>query len=195
MAGSSRWRQVAATLADADRRLLYARIVVADAEGRALTAGDLDSAGARRLRALTSAGLIAAEQDVLRPSEIFAELLREDPPRAAEGPERFLAGGRLTGLPRRARDRAELFGWLAGRVLAAGECLDEKQLTSRLAEVAVDPVALRRYLVDAGCLLRSPDGRDYRLPEPSMIEPWSLVERVETSFTEHGTGLDKLDRR
>ena len=95
---------------------------------------------------------------------MFAELLRESPPKAASGPERFLTGGRLTVLPRRSQDRAEVFGWLAGRVLAPGERLDERELTGRLAALADDPVALRRYLVDAGVLARTPDGRDYRLP-------------------------------
>jgi hypothetical protein len=161
---SAHWRRVLAVLADADRRLLYARVVVADAEGRPLLAAELDSAGRRRLRALVEAGLVVIEQDALRPGEVFADLLGQDPPRVAEGPERFLIGGRLTVLPRRARDRAAVFGWLAARVLAAGERLDEKQLTARLADLADDPVALRRYLVDAGNLVRSPDGRDYRLP-------------------------------
>ncbi len=165
MTESKRWRQVAAMLADVDRRLLYAQIVVSADTGTPMRAADLDSAGAKRLRALLAAGLVV-DDGALRPGEVFAELLDESAPRVASGPERFLTHGRLTVLPRRAADRDELFAWLAGRVLAPGECLDEKQLTSRLAELADDPVALRRYLIDAGELLRSPDGRDYRLPGP-----------------------------
>lgn len=164
MAESKRWRRVAAVLADPGRRLLYARIVVSADAGVPLCTADLDSAGAKRLRALAGAGLVADRGGVLHPGEVFAELLREPAPRAASGPERFLSDGRLTVLPRRARDRAAVFGWLAGRVLDRGERLDERELTDRLAAVADDPVALRRYLVDAGVLVRSPDGRDYRLP-------------------------------
>ncbi len=92
MTTSAHWRRVVAVLADADRRLLYARIVIADAQGSPLQAAELDSGGSRRLRALAEAGLVLIEQDALRPGEVFADL------------------------------------------------------------------------VDAGAVLRSPDGRDYRLP-------------------------------
>lgn len=167
MAESKRWRRVAAVLADPGRRLLYARVVLAADAGTPLRAADLDSAGGKRLRALAEAGLVVDDAGVLTPGEVFAELLRESAPRAASGPERFLTGGRLTVLPRRAGDRAELFAWLASHVLSAGERLDERALTERLAALADDPVALRRYLIDAGALVRSPDGRDYRLAEPA----------------------------
>ena len=165
MTESKHWRRVAAVLADAGRRLLYARIVVASEEGAPLVAADLDSAGAKRLRALTEAGLVTDVDGVLATGDILTRLLQEAAPQAASGPERFLTGGRLTVLPRRARDRAELFAWLATRVLAPGECLGERELTDRLVALADDPVALRRYLVDAGALARTPDGRDYRLAE------------------------------
>ena len=155
---------MAAVLADPGRRSLYARVVLAAEDGTPARAADLDSAGGKRLRALTEAGLVVDDGGVLSPGEVFAELLRESPPRAASGPERFLTGGRLTVLPRRAQDRAEVFAWLAARVLTPGESLDERALTGRLAALADDPVALRRYLVDAGALARTPDGRDYRLP-------------------------------
>ncbi len=164
MTESRRWRRVAAVLADPGRRLLYARVVVAADAGTPLRAAELDAAGAKRMRALTEAGLVTDADGVLAPGDILTDLLQEAAPQAASGPERFLTGGRLTVLPRRARDRAELFAWLAIRVLAPGECLGERELTDRLAALADDPVALRRYLVDAGALVRDPDGRDYRLP-------------------------------
>lgn len=164
MTESRRWRRVAAVLADPGRRLLYARVVVAADAGTPLRAAELDAAGAKRMRALTEAGLVTDADGVLAPGDILTDLLQEAAPQVASGPERFLTGGRLTVLPRRARDRAELFAWLAIRVLAPGECLGERELTDRLAALADDPVALRRYLVDAGALVRDPDGRDYRLP-------------------------------
>lgn len=165
MAESKRWRRVVAVLADPGRRSLYARIVLAADLGTPVRAAGLDSAGGKRLRALTEAGLVVDDAGVLTPGEVFAALLEESAPRVVTGPERFLAGGRLTVLPRRARDRAEVFGWLAGRLLAPGESLGERDLTDRLAGLADDPVALRRYPIDAGALVRSPDGRDYRLPD------------------------------
>lgn len=88
-------------------------------------------------------------------------LLSADPVRRPTGPERFLRSGRLAELPRTQRDRLEVFDWLAERVIGT-EVLDERELTRRLAELADDPVALRRHLVDAGFLVRDPDGRNYR---------------------------------
>ena len=55
-----------------------------------------------------------------------------------------------------------VLGWLVERAVHDTELLDEKELTRRLAALADDPVALRRYLVDAGELHRDPDGRNYR---------------------------------
>ena len=51
------WRRVAATLADPDRRLLYARLVLAGPD-EPMRLDDLDAADRRRLTALTGAGLV-----------------------------------------------------------------------------------------------------------------------------------------
>lgn len=165
MAADQRWRGVVSALDDPARRVLYARIVLAADAGAPLRAEALDPADARRLRVLTASGMVAVAGEVLLPGEIFGTLLSSGAPRVPSGPERFLIGGRLRGLPRRARDRTELFGWVARRVLTPAERLGERELTARLAEFADDPVALRRQLVDAGELTRSPDGTDYRLAE------------------------------
>ena len=165
MAESLHWRRVVATLADPDRRRLYARLVL---RSEPLTLAALDAAGRRRLNALVAAGLARLDEGTATAADPFGELLRAEPVQRATGPERFLRNGRLADLPRTRRDRLELFGWLADRVLR-DEVLDEKQLTRRLAEVADDPVALRRHLIDAGLLVRDPDGRNYRrgTSEPS----------------------------
>ena len=46
-------------------------------------------------------------------------------------------------------------------VVCVGETLDERELTERLGRFADDPVTLRRYLVDAGLLARTPTGSAY----------------------------------
>lgn len=163
MAGSQAWRRLVAVLADPGRRLLYARIVVGESDAAPLRPDDLDSAQRRQLRALTDAALVELRDGVLVAADPFSPVLAAGAPQVPTGPERFLAGGVLRGLPRRASDRDEVFGWIAGRVLTAGEVVDEKELTQRLSRLADDPVALRRYLVDSGFLTRSPDGRQYRL--------------------------------
>ncbi|GAA0348943.1 DUF2087 domain-containing protein [Micropruina glycogenica] len=155
------WRRVAATLADPDRRLLYARLVLAGPD-EPLRLDDLDAADRRRLTALTGAGLAVVDDGVVRAGDPFSALLQARPVQRATGAERFLTGGRLGVLPRTQRDRQEVLGWLVERAVHDTELLDEKELTRRLAALADDPVALRRYLVDAGELHRDPDGRNYR---------------------------------
>jgi len=110
----------------------------------------------------STAALNTVINGVVHPGDPFSTLLQARPVQRATGPERFLNDGRLDTLPRTQRDRLEVFGWLAERAMHDTELLDEKELTRRLAALADDPVALRRYLVDAGVLKRDADGRNYR---------------------------------
>ncbi len=160
MTGDARWRHVVAALADPDRRELYARILVAEADGLPLVAADLNAGQRRRLRGLIGAGLVA-DGGTLVGVDAFSPLLAAAPPGVAPGPERFVRGGRVLGLPRRSADREALFELLAARVLAPDEVVDEATITGRLAGLTDDPVAWRRYLVDAGVLVRDPAGRRY----------------------------------
>lgn len=166
MSESLHWRRIAATLADPDRRLLYARLVVADAP---LPVGDLDAATRRRLKALVGAGLAAIGDAAAGPLDPFSALLSAQPAQRPIGPERFLRNGRLSVLPRTQRDRSDVLGWLADRVTEGADVWTEKDVTARLAEVADDPVAVRRYLVDAGLLVRDLDGRNYRRGCPAPV--------------------------
>uniref|UniRef100_UPI0012DEF35B DUF2087 domain-containing protein n=1 Tax=Cellulomonas sp. HZM TaxID=1454010 RepID=UPI0012DEF35B len=68
--------------------------------------------------------------------------------------ERFLVRGRLERTPRRDADRDTVREHLVGRVLAPGEWATEREVTDRLAELADDPVRLRRDLVESGLLGR-----------------------------------------
>lgn len=79
----------------------------------------------------------------------------------ADAPERFLVKGRLEGLPRRRADRDLVVRWVAARVLELDEPVPERDLTARLAELARDPVGLRRELVDSGLVTRTRDGAEY----------------------------------
>ena len=163
MAESQHWRRPVAVLADPARRLLYARLVVASAGDEPVRPDDLDTADKRRLRALSECGLVVLDEGVILAADPFTALLADGEVKVRSGPERFLTGGRLTVLPRRASDRELLFEWLASEALAGEEVLDEKEFTARLAGLADDPVALRRHLVDFGAVVRSPDGSNYRL--------------------------------
>lgn len=83
----------------------------------------------------------------------------------SSGVARFLRkDGRIDRYPARQAPRRMLLEWVAGRVLAPGEALDERSFNARLAGFADDHVMLRRYLVDAGLVERAPDGSAYFLP-------------------------------
>lgn len=155
MTDPNRWRRVVATLANPELRRVFAELVLEAEE---------PLAGSRRDRALgrlRDAGLVDADGRLH--DEVFTELLAAAPPVVKRGVERFLdADGRIVQWPTGADDRAELLDWLVERVLPAGESVDERTLTERIAEYSGDPASYRRYLVDAGLVARSRDGAAYR---------------------------------
>lgn len=158
------WRPVVAALANRDARAVWARLVVGDAG-----APDLTTTRARRAVALLeAAGLVLHREDGgYGPDEdAFRRLLAssaETRPRPA-GVQRFLRpDGRIDRYPAGADDRAELLAHVAQRILNAGEIVAERELTERLTRFTDDPVALRRALVDAGLVRRTPSGSEYTL--------------------------------
>lgn len=75
--------------------------------------------------------------------------------------ERFLVRGRWVTTPRRSADRDALLEHVAALLVAPGEELDEATLTARVAEIADDPVRVRRDLVESGLVGRRQDGSRY----------------------------------
>lgn len=149
---SNRWRAVAAALADPYRRRVYAELVV----------GLPGSVGRRREKAIADLRAAGLVDDVGAPTERFAELLAESAPERLEGVDRWVRDGRIDQYPAKPSDRLELLEWAAAR-LPTGE-LDERAVTEALAQLAPDGVTLRRYLVDAGLLVRAADGSRYSRP-------------------------------
>lgn len=89
----------------------------------------------------------------------------------ATAPERFLVRGRLEHLPRRRADRDLVLRWVAQRVLPLEEPVGERALTDRLADLARDPVGLRRELVEAGLVTRTRDGAEYWRTRVTEFDP------------------------
>ncbi|HWR86755.1 MAG TPA: DUF2087 domain-containing protein [Rhodoglobus sp.] len=146
---SQQWRRVAAALANEHRRAVYAETVLG-------LPGEPSRTRSKALRALTDAGLLDADG---APTDVFARLLAEQPAERPQGVDRWLREGRIEQWPSREDDRAELLAWVAAQ-LPSGE-LGERAVTDELAALTGDPVALRRYLVDAGLLTRTTDGSRY----------------------------------
>ena len=156
------WRSVVALLANPETRRALAR-VIAETE----PAGDAPRAVAR----LTQAGLLTAEGRV---DEAALRALLQASARPVErGVERFLTpSGRLIGLPSKPSERFELLRLLSSRVLRSGEVVTEKELNARLAAFDDDVATLRRLMVEAELLERTPPGTEYALVEPDPgMEP------------------------
>ncbi|MGO4534749.1 DUF2087 domain-containing protein [Leifsonia sp. 2MCAF36] len=160
------WRPVVAALANADARSVWAQLVVG---GTPAGAGLAPARKARALALLESAGLVRSVDGSDQPEEaVFRRLLAaasaEQPRR--QGVQRFLrVDGRIDRYPAGADDRRELLAHVAASILEPGETVAERDLTERLARFGDDPVALRRYLVDAGLVLRTRSGSEYGLAD------------------------------
>ena len=72
--------------------------------------------------------------------------------------------GRIVAIPRTPELRLSLLRHLAGR-FEPGRIYREPEVNAVLHEAHDDHVALRRYLVDEGLLVRSDDGATYRRAE------------------------------
>ncbi len=150
-------RAVLALLANADTRAVFAEAASGDAPS--------GEAHARALAKLIAAGLLEegpAGRVVVSTGRLRATL-RQAAPAPVSGVERFLSrSGRIRDYPSRRDDRLELLTLVVSRSLDAEEELSEKELGARLRAFTDDVATLRRYLVDAGLLHRSPDGTSYR---------------------------------
>jgi hypothetical protein len=150
------WRRVAATLDDPVRRRVYASVVLDVPID--LPPKKLDKA----LAALIAAGLVAADgENFVVTEDAFGALLAASPAVTRAGVDRFVRDGRIIQYPVRADDRLEVLSWARDRALPDASELSERELGERLAELTSDVAALRRYLVDAGLVVRDADGRRY----------------------------------
>ncbi|MDJ0325350.1 DUF2087 domain-containing protein [Cryobacterium sp. PH31-AA6] len=151
---TNEWRRIIAALANPDRRAVWAATVLD-------SSADLsDVKRAKAVTALRDAGLLDQEGNAV--TAVFNELLAIEPEVRREGIDRFIRNGRIEQYPAKPSLRHELLEWVAG-ALPAGQRMTERELGDRLALVADDVVTLRRYLVDAETLMRTPDGAVYEV--------------------------------
>lgn len=74
----------------------------------------------------------------------------------------FIRDGRLVSIPARAQKKAVILRYLAEQCFTEDRAYPEAEVNQRLALWHPDVAALRRYLVDAGLMIRA--GGEYRRP-------------------------------
>jgi hypothetical protein len=155
-------RRIAALLANAEIRAVWARIVLGE-RVEAATAGLAPGRASRIIDGLLDAGLVdVVDEEVVASETVFAALLTQWPaPARPTGVDRFLRDGRIDRYPSNAADRQQLFAWVAETAFEPDEVLSEAEINERLSTRADDVALLRRHLVDAGLLLRTPSGSSY----------------------------------
>lgn len=150
-------RRVLALLSNARSREAYARVVLG------MPVPTETTRQRRALDALIEAGLVIRSGTALEaPLEPLEESLEALPRRAVlTGVDRFVSDGRIVQYPANPDARTQLLEWVAARALEPHEVLSERELGERLELMTDDVAVLRRYLVDAGLLLRTRSGSSY----------------------------------
>jgi len=159
------WRGLIALLLNEKSRIAFAEVVLEEAEREGKRLSDTERSKARA--ALVDAGVLAGAEPAPGVSREYLQRFLRRPGGAADGAgiERFLRkDGRIDRYPANQEQRRRLLAWITGQVVVPGEVLSERDFNTRLLEYTDDHVMLRRYLVDAGLVQRTPDGGSYFLP-------------------------------
>ncbi|MEV5299344.1 DUF2087 domain-containing protein [Amycolatopsis methanolica] len=144
-------------LADPERLMLFARICTSP-DGLPISE---DRHTAKLAMRLVSAGIVTVDGDRYR---AVPQAFRDSLAKPANDPlEALFSRGRLTAIPRPGKLRQALLVKLAEQ-FEPGRVYTEPEVRAKLAAIYEDHAALRRYLVDAGLLQRSNDGRAYGRP-------------------------------
>lgn len=151
------WQKVFSTLASEQLREAYARAVL----------GQEPDVRSREFSKLVESGLLRSDGAV--DGGLFKEVLVSSARPRPQGIDRFFREGRLDGLPASQGDRRAVLEHLAGRLFPAERELDEPTVNLLIATVTHDIPTLRRALVDAGYLVRHPDGTGYRRATSPLI--------------------------
>jgi hypothetical protein len=95
-------------------------------------------------------GTAAGDPEVLA----LATALGEDPMFVSRTLRAFVRDGRLTGIPARDRKKRVVLRWLRDTAFAGPGPWSEPEVNMRIALLHPDVSALRRFMVDAGLLVR-----------------------------------------
>ena len=153
---SDRWRGVVAALLNPELRAALAELP---------TAPLTDARRTRAFARLHDLGLVRPDGDGWTFDDTaLRAVLAETAPVKPTGPARFVdRDGRIDRYPVGAADRRQLLVWVADQALPIGEVWNERGVNERLERFAPggDVAVLRRHLVDAGLVERTPTGSEY----------------------------------
>ncbi|WP_377267275.1 DUF2087 domain-containing protein [Peterkaempfera sp. SMS 1(5)a] len=171
MTESSHSAPLVSALADPDRLRVLSRIVLAGPGG--ITQEELAAAEPHNTRALArliATALVRRAEDgrLTAGHETFAQALRpaapqDDRARPAALASLFTADGRLISVPVRQELRRALLKYLTDRMFQSDAVYSEGEVNIAIRQYWNDYPAMRRYLVETGLLVRTPDGSRYRV--------------------------------
>jgi hypothetical protein len=165
--------ELVAALAGEDRLRVYGRIVVSGAGGIGLAELDRELPGAaRHVPRLRKAGLVTrdeggrlrADAGTFRATAFRAMPgAGADVPDGARGPvAKLFSKGRLVAIPSKREPRRALLEFLAADLFEPDRAYSEPEVNAALSRYHEDRSSLRRYLIEARLLVRTPDGAEYR---------------------------------
>jgi hypothetical protein len=163
------WKPVLAALGNEAARTVFAYAALGRLDEA--TRGELNSREQKAVQAWLGLGVLVEHDDgslTVDGTALRAPLAASEgrvTGKARSGVGKFLDGPRITAMPAAPAERTELLHWVRDRALEPGEVLTEVELNQRLRVFHPDVAMLRRYLVDASLLERTPTGTEYAIPQ------------------------------
>ncbi len=86
-----------------------------------------------------------------------------------ENISRFMKDGKITVLPKKQKNKMEIFEFIYAHLKNHSETYTEKELNEKIKELYDDFATMRRYLVDYKFVIRDDYGKSYQLnPEVEL---------------------------
>lgn len=79
--------------------------------------------------------------------------------------EKYFKENKLVQIPKKEKDKLEVFDLIRDRIADKGKVFNEKELNEVIKEIYSDFSIIRRYLVDYGYLTRDNYGNSYEVKE------------------------------
>lgn len=97
--------------------------------------------------------------------------------------EKYFKENKLVQIPKKEKDKLEVFDLIRDRIADKGKVFNEKELNEVIKEIYSDFSIIRRYLVDYGYLIRDSYGNSYEVKEDGE-QRVKLVDITDENFNE-----------